>query len=53
MVTLMTDYQGGEVKLEEGFIDFAWVAEDELGSYDCIPGVPAEAREALGLISHV
>jgi 8-oxo-dGTP pyrophosphatase MutT (NUDIX family) len=50
MVTLMTEYEGGEVKLEEGFVASAWVSEDELPKYECIPGVQDEARKALSLI---
>ncbi|MDB5161336.1 MAG: hypothetical protein JWO96_716 [Candidatus Saccharibacteria bacterium] len=50
MVSLMAEYQGGEVILEKGFIDSAWSTEQQLDSYDCIRGVREEARKALNLL---
>ena len=50
MVTMAAEYQGGEVTLEEGIIASAWVAEEQLADYDCVPGIQDEARKALKLI---
>jgi len=50
MVTLMANYQGGEIKLEKGIIASAWPTDEQLDDYDCIPGVPEEARKALNLL---
>lgn len=48
MATVVSEYSGGEVIIEEGAIaDYAWVALDELANYDCIKGVPEEVRLAL------
>ena len=50
MVTLMTQYEGGEVKLEEGIEAAVWVTAEELDNYNCISGVQDEARVALSLV---
>lgn len=50
MTALATTYQGGTVTLEAGaFSEYVWATNDELGKYDCIPGIQAEARTALEL----
>jgi 8-oxo-dGTP pyrophosphatase MutT (NUDIX family) len=48
LVVFIAEYVSGEVKLEEqAFIDHAWVNEQEISSYKCIPGMEDEVREAL------
>ena len=48
MTTLVSEYNGGEVVIEDGAIaDYAWVTEDQLGDYDCIEGIREEVSLAL------
>jgi 8-oxo-dGTP pyrophosphatase MutT (NUDIX family) len=48
MAIVTAEYAGGDIVLEEdAFTDFAWVSDAELSNYDCIDGVPEEARAAL------
>lgn len=48
MTTLVSEYMGGNVVIEDGAItDYAWVQKTELAAYDCIEGVREEAVLAL------
>lgn len=48
LAIVTAEYAGGDIVLEEdAFTDFAWVSDAELSNYDCIDGVPEEARAAL------
>ena len=48
--TAPVDEQDMNVVLEEGgFTDYAWVQENEFENYDCIDGIPEEARKAIAL----
>jgi 8-oxo-dGTP pyrophosphatase MutT (NUDIX family) len=47
MATMVSEYAGGEVVIEDGAIaDYAWVSAEELNKYDCIKGV----REEVALV---
>lgn len=49
MVTMVSEYSGGEVVIEDGAIaDYAWVNREDLVNYDCIDGIREEAVLALG-----
>jgi 8-oxo-dGTP pyrophosphatase MutT (NUDIX family) len=51
MTTLVTSYEGGTLKLEEGsIVDSAWVNESDIYSYDCPGNVKTDAVKALQLI---
>lgn len=48
MATLVTEYKGGDVEIEEGAIaDYAWVGISDLDKYDCIEGIPEEVKLAF------
>ena len=52
LVKFAARYKSGEVLLEQGaFTDHAWVNADEIRSYDCIEGIPAEVAKTITLFS--
>jgi 8-oxo-dGTP pyrophosphatase MutT (NUDIX family) len=52
MAIVKAEYAGGDIVLEEdAFTDFAWVSEADLPKYDCIDGVPEEAKAAMASYS--
>ena len=48
MLKFAAIYRKGEVQPEEGaFIGYAWVNEEEIGSYDCLLGIPEEVAATI------
>jgi len=48
LVKFAAKYKGGEIALEPGgFVDHAWVNEEEVKNYGCIDGVPEEIRRTI------
>lgn len=42
IISLYCDYAGGEVKLSEELVEYAWIGAEELGQYKFVPGLKEE-----------
>ncbi len=52
LVKFASEYESGEIKLEDSFTDFAWVDEKEVKKYDCIQGIAEEIKETIKIFNN-